>query len=153
MRKREKGNLGRLIPEKRCTWLAYWFPPSLPPLAPLPPLSSNRPTFLPSPIDCWWARSPQTRRQPQAVRVLSVHLGALLGRRFLPRPGGEQGIFCFSQRRRKKNVLLLDMSEIKSVWLARQLWPFSMQAENVRTEWMECSYSPCTWQICGSVSI
>lgn len=146
--------------EKREIWTSSyqrkdtlgWLIDSSFPHLPWPSLASlsPSPSLFPSPMDCWWARSPQTRRQPQPVRVLWDHLQPC---KISPEAKGEQGRFCYSRCRRKKNVLLLDMSEIKSVWLAWQLWPFSMQTENVRIEWLECSYSQCRGQICSTVCV
>lgn len=144
MRKGEKGNLDQLTAEKRIHSAAL--------------LISPFPTFLAPPL-CPSIPLQQSADEPVPNRPAASHsqsgfslsISSPARQKISPEAKREQGIFRYSQCRGKKSALLLDISEIKSVWLARQLWPFSTQ--NVRLELMECSYSQCTWQVYGTVSI
>ena len=84
--RKKKGNLDQLVAEKGYTWLVYWFPPFppflTPTLCPSIPLSlSNRVLMSPLPAD----PPPDTVIQGSLCPSL-----APLGRRFLPRPGGNK---------------------------------------------------------------
>lgn len=69
-KERKEGEKGKFLSYKKKDTLGWLI--DLPFLFPISFTPSLNP--FPSPVDCWWACSPQTRRQAQSVRVLSVHL-------------------------------------------------------------------------------
>lgn len=113
MWKGKKGDLDQLIPHKGYTWLAYWFPPSLPPL----PLPSIHPFLFPNRL----LMSPLPTDPPPAIvsqGSLRPSL-ALLGRRFLPRPRRTRHILLQpAQEKEKRTVTRYEWNQISSACLA-----------------------------------
>lgn len=80
-------------------------------ISPLFPMLAIHPSLFPSADE----PAPHRPAASHSQSGFSPSISSPARQKISPEAKGEQGIFCYSQRRRKKNVLLLDMSEIKSV--------------------------------------